>query len=403
MPRLACLLTAFIAVISCSQKTSDGLVKQRVERFENGLVEFTSVADLFQIGTVKSETRKTLAERMAYHKTPGISMAVIRDFGLDWAKPYGILRAGEGRPVALNSSFEAASTSKTVTAAIVLHYVEKGIFDLDENINSYLKTWRLAENELTRRQPVTLRLLLMHQAGLPATNFEQEANAGDPTLVQILKGERPALNKPAAVEYLPGSQWQYSNIGYVVIQQILEDAIGRPFPRIARETVFEPLGMKDSTFSYPLDEKLQANEAWPHDAKGILRRPEMVPHAQAHGGLMTTPTDLALFGIELMRAFNGRSDRLLSKDMARRMFTKALELDPKLFGFPCGEGLGVFLYGDGDDLIFLHPGGNSPGMICWLFGYPNTGRGGAVMLNGAGGEILALEIISALNREYGNK
>jgi CubicO group peptidase (beta-lactamase class C family) len=127
----------------------------------------------------------------------------------------------------------------------------------------------------------------------------------------------------------------------------------------------------------------------------------MCPTALAHGGLMTTPSDLALFGVELMRAYNGRSDRLMSQDMARRMFTKVLDLDPATMGgLPVGQGLGVFLYGEGDNLVFLHPGGNSPGMNCWLFGYPKTGHGAAIMTNGADGEILALEIISALNREW---
>ena len=69
------------------------------------------------------------------------------------------------------------------------------------------------------------------------------------------------MNKPAVVEYVPGTKWQYSNIGYVVIQEILEDALGKPFFQIARETVFKPLGMKNSSFIYPLDKKLQENEA----------------------------------------------------------------------------------------------------------------------------------------------
>ena len=403
MRRLICLMTILLAFISCSRKNSDELVKQRIDRIENGLVEFTSPKDLLRVGSVKSEDLRKLADRMKHYHTPGVSMAVIKDFALDWAKPYGVLKTGGGRPVATDSYFEAASTSKLVTAAIVLHHVEKGILSLDEDINTYLKSWRLPENDFTRQRKVTLRLLMTHQAGLPTTNFPQKENAGDPTLVQVLKGESPALNKPAVVEYVPGTKWQYSNIGYVVIQQILEDAIGKPFSQIARETVFEPLGMKNSTFIYPLDQKLQANEAWPHDAEGALREPGMVPNAQAHGGLMTTPTDLALLTIELMRDYNCRSDRLLSQQMARRMFTKVLDLDPAMLGIPLGDGLGVFLYGEGDNLAFLHPGGNSPGMNCMLIGYPKTGRGAVVMTNGERGEILFMEIISAINREYGQQ
>ena len=403
MHRFICLMTTLLALISCSRNSPDALLKQRIDRIENGLVEFTSPKGLFQVGSVKSEDLRTLAERMKHYHTPGVSMAVIKDFALDWAKPYGVLRTDGDRLVAADSFFEAASTSKLVTAAIVLHHVEQGILSLDEDINTYLKSWKLPENDFTRQQKVTLRLLLTHQAGLPATNFPQKENAGDPNLVQVLKGESPAMNKPAVVECVPGTKWQYSNIGYVVVQQILEDAIGKPFSQIARETVFEPLGMKSSTFIYPLDQKLQANEAWPHDAEGILREPGMCPTALAHGGLMTTPSDLALFTIELMRAYNGLSERLLSKEMARRMFTKVLDLDPAMFGIPLGEGLGVFLNGEEDNLVFAHPGSNSPGMNCWLFGYPRTGRGAVIMTNGAGGELLALEIISAVSREYGRK
>jgi CubicO group peptidase (beta-lactamase class C family) len=401
MHRLVCLMTVLLAVISCSQKTSDDLVKQRIDRIENGLVEFTSPKGLFQVASVKSEDLRTLAERMKYYHTPGVSTAVIKDFALDWAKSYGVLKAGSDRPVATDSYFEAASTSKLVTAVIVLHHVQRGILRLDEDVNAYLESWKLTESDFSRQQKVTLRLLLTHQAGLPTTNFPQKENAGDPTLVQVLKGESPAMNKPAVVEYVPGTKWQYSNIGYVVIQQILEDAIGKPFSQIAQETVFEPLGMKNSTFIYPLDEKLQANEAWPHDAEGILREPAMCPTALAQAGLMTTPSDLALLDIELMRAYNGRSGRLLSKEMARRMFSKVLDLDPEIFGgLPLGEGLGVLLSGEGDNLVFLHPGGNFPGMNCMLFGYPKTGRGAVVMTNGELGETLFLELVSAINREY---
>jgi hypothetical protein len=89
--------------------------------------------------------------------------------------------------------------------------------------------------------------------------------------------------------------------------------------------------------------------------------------------------------------------------MARLMFTKAVDLDPSVFGLPLSEGLGVFLYGEGDDLVFLHPGGNSPGMNCMLIAYPRTGRGAVVMTNGERGELLFMEIVAAINREYGKR
>jgi hypothetical protein len=116
---------------------------------------------------------------------------------------------------------------------------------------------------------------------------------------------------------------------------------------------------------------------------------------------VTTPSDLALFTCELMRAYQGLSSRLLSQQMACQMLHKALDLDPQMFGLPLGEGLGVMLYSTGRNLVFAHPGSNLPGTNCWLIGNPNVGKGAVVMTNGAMGEVLAMEIISAIIREYG--
>jgi CubicO group peptidase (beta-lactamase class C family) len=399
MHRLIFLLTLFLIILSCSSQKDKFQIEQKIHRIENGLVEFSSPGDMFQVDSSRNDL-KTLSDRMAHYKVPGVSIAVINDFKLEWAKPYGIIKAGSDKPVTTETYFQAASTSKLVTAAIVLHFVEQGILNLDEDVNKYLKSWKIPENDFTLEQPVTLRLLLTHQAGLPATNFPQQENAGDPTLVQVLKGELPARNKPAVVEYVPGTKWQYSNIGFVVIQQILEDVFEKPFNQIAQEMVFEPLEMKHSTFVYPLKPELQANEAMPHDAEGVLREPALPPTAVAHGGLITTPSELVLFTIELMRAYQGLSDRLMSKEMVWQMFHKELDLDPRMYDIPLGEGLGVILYGEGENFVFVHPGSNYPGMNCWLIGYPETGRGAVIMTNGAMGEVLAMEIIAAINREY---
>jgi CubicO group peptidase (beta-lactamase class C family) len=398
----ACLAAVLATGLLGFTQESGGPFPTRIERIENGLVEFSSPGDLFSAAPAAAPgALKPLAERMRRYNTPGLSLAVIDDFRIAGAKAYGVLKAGGGPKVDTESLFEAASTSKMVTAVLVLHYADRGVLDLDRDVNAYLKAWKLPENELSRERKVTLRLLLTHQAGLPATNFTKLEGAPDPTLLQILKAEPPATNKPAAVESVPGTKWRYSNIGYVLIQRVLEEALGRPFAQLANEVVFKPLGMRNSTFVYPLDPDRRAREAWPHDAQGILKPPAMSGSAQAQGGLMTTPSDLALFAIELMKAYQGRSDRMISRAAALRMLSPAVGLDPAMFGLPMSDGLGVFLHGGGDDLVFLHPGGNSPGSNCLLIGNPAAGRGAVVMSNGEQGELLLMEVVAAVNREYG--
>ncbi|MGZ5444571.1 MAG: serine hydrolase domain-containing protein [Thermoanaerobaculia bacterium] len=372
----------------------------QIERIENGLIEFTSPMAMFRADRPANAPLLTLSERMSHYRVPGLGVAAIQQSRLAWARSYGVLRAGAEARVTADTYFQAASTSKTVAASIVMHFVDKGLLTLDEDVNTYLRSWRVPDNPFTREKKVTLRLLLTHQAGLPSGNFAWNRDAAGPTLVQVLKGELPATNKPAVVELTPGSRWQYSNLGFVVVQQVLEDVAGKPYEQIAQEIVFRPLGMRHSTFEHPIRPP-RAGEAMPHDADGTPREPQMPPTAVAQGGLMTTPSDLALFAGALMNAFHGRPNPLLSQEAARQMFHRELDLDPKMFGGPFAEGLGGFLHGEGEDLALVSPGSNLPGMNCWLIAYPAQESGVVVMTNGVQGEILAMEIIAAVRRESG--
>jgi CubicO group peptidase (beta-lactamase class C family) len=385
---LPCVLLAVTGVACRGGNPAQEELARKVENVENGLVEL----DLASMNYAHPEIRMTLSERMAHYKVPGVSIAVIENNKVEWAKAYGVLDVESGTAVTTTSLFEAASTTKLLTGVIVLHFVERGQLDLDKDVNSYLKSWKIHDNEFTREQKVTLRRLLTHQSGInrPDGGFSA-AEGSEPPLLQILKGEFPAQNRPATVEYVPGAKWQYSNMGYVVIQQVVEDVLGKPFAVVARETVFKPLGMTSSTLVYPLTAEGQEKEAVPHDAEGKAHTPGMTPAAVAHGGLISTPSDLALLAIDLMRTYQGRSARVISPATAKLMFSR--ELDINIMGFPLGEGVGVILRGEGKDFSFLHPGGNDPGATCWLEGVPESGRGIVIMSNGAMGDVLSLEIL----------
>jgi len=392
MVLLVLLLTTFF----CTTQKENPEVEQKIRNIENGILEI----EIGTQGIKQTRKKSTLSERLTFYKIPGLSMAVVKGNNIEWTKTYGTLNVESGAPITTESIFQAASTSKMITAVLILHFVEKGKLDLDEDVNTYLKSWKIPENEFTRDKKVTMRLLLTHKSGLPITNFGYDEKIGIPSLVQVLKGESPAQNKAALVEFVPGTKWQYSNIGYDVLQLVLEDVVGKPFAQIARESLFEPLGMKSSTFVYPLKTELQAKEAMPHDDKGAVGEPAMHQTALAHGGLMTTPSDLAKFVIELMKAYQGESHRVLYQNMVKQLLKKELELDPEMFGFPLGEGLGVFLFGKGQDFSFGHPGSNLPGTTSWLIGWPDSGNAVIIMANGFRGDLLSMEILSTISSEY---
>lgn len=405
MHKLIITITIFSIFCSCSQEGSKSRIEQRIDRIENGLIEFgfNSAANLFQPDSVQRANTKTFAERIEHYKTPGVSVAVVNKNKVEWSKAYGIMDKNTGKPVTTETIFEAGSISKLITSVMALHFVQEGLLELDTDVNNYLKSWQVPENEFTCEDKVTLRRLLTHQAGLPATNYPHDDNMGYPTLIDVLNGEPPALNKPATPEFVPGMKWQYSNIGYNVIQLLLEDVSGKSFQEIAEEIVFKPLGMKNSTFVYPLDAERRKREAMPHDAEGISRKPGMHLTALAQGGLTTTPIDLAIFTNELMFSYQGKSEVMISQEMTKRLFTKECEIDQNMFPLPFSEGLGVFLMGEGRDFLFTHPGSNGPGSLGFLVGWPERGTGAVVMANGPGmvdGFLILMEIVSAINIEY---
>jgi CubicO group peptidase (beta-lactamase class C family) len=398
MVRKAILIFLVLIINTCTTPSKNQLVEQKIHRIENGLIEFSP-------GNEDSETQSVdslnLFERMGHYKVPGVSMAMVNDFQIEWSRSYGTINSVTLEPVSSQSIFQAASTTKMLVAAAALHYVGKGMLDLDSDINEYLHSWKVPENEFTREKKVTLRQLLAHQSGLPMTNFPYE-DGSIPTIIQVLNGEAPAQNTAANVEFLPGSRWQYSNIGYVVAQLVLEDLMNEPLSQIIRKVIFDPLKMDVSTLVYPLEEGPRKLEALPHDSEGIVQEAALHPTAVAQGGLMTTPEELALFTRELMLAYQGRSEIVINQEMVKLMFKPELDLDPRIFGVPLSQGMGVFLFGkDEDDWGFGHPGSNYPGSTCWLMGWPEKGVGLIIMTNGNLGELLPFEIMPTLTKEYG--
>jgi CubicO group peptidase (beta-lactamase class C family) len=99
-----------------------------------------------------------LADRMAALYVPGVSIAVIHDGKIEWARGFGVTRVG-GPAVTPDTLFQAASISKSVTAMAVLHLVESGKLNLDADANQYLKTWKVPANAFTEHAKVTLRAI----------------------------------------------------------------------------------------------------------------------------------------------------------------------------------------------------------------------------------------------------
>jgi CubicO group peptidase (beta-lactamase class C family) len=340
----------------------------------------------------RTPARWTLAERMANHRVPGVSIAVIDGGRVAWARGFGVKDAGGADPVTPATLFQAASISKPVSATAMLRLVERGTLDLDTDVNRYLTSWKVPENRFTATEKVTLRRIASHTAGLTVHGFPGYATTDSvPTAVQVLNGAKPANTRPVVVDTFPGAIWRYSGGGTTVMQQLLVDVTGKPFPTLMRELVLGPAGMTRSTFEQPLPASRVGEASHAHDRRGAVIPgswhvyPEMAP-----AGLWTTPTDLAKWALAIADARAGRSSALLRQETARQMLTEIRD------GYGIGPGLG----GSGTSFSFGHGGANE-GFHSELRYYPELGVGAAVMTNGDGGPLLIREVMYAIAAEYG--
>ena len=374
---LAAGLTAFAGPVQAFE--------DRIARIESRLVPRIVLRD-------RPEPPRTLAERMAHYRVPGVSLAFFDDGGVVWTRCHGLLRAGGTRRVDEETLFQASSVSKAATAMAILRLVREGRLDLDGDIAPRLRAWRLPQTPFTAREKATVRRLLSHSAGVTVHGF---AGYGPreplPITVQILSGAAPANNPPVTVDAVPGSIWRYSGGGYVLLQQLAEEATGQSFAEILSRTLLAPAGMGRSRLDQPLPAGLWENAARGHAADGsalpggAMTFPELAP-----AGLWSTPSDLARMAIALNAEHAGRADRLMGQALAREMLT-----------VQSGDwGLGVDLTALPGELSVSHVGTN-PGYQAYLIFSPGRKQGLAVMTNGASQSGFFLEIVMAVAREYG--
>jgi CubicO group peptidase (beta-lactamase class C family) len=332
----------------------------------------------------------SMIERMKNYNVPGVSIAVINNGKIEWAKGYGAREAGVDLPVDTNTLFQAGSISKPVTALGVLHYVGRGILSLDSKINDLLVSWKIPENQFTIKRPVTIRYLLCHGAGLNGHALgDYSKGERIPTPLQILDGLPPSKVGAVRVVTEPGTEFRYSGGGYLILLQAMTDVIGKPFPEIMKESVLGPAGMNRSGYFQERDYNITDNISVGHNGMGSVIEGYWLRLSNlAGGGLWTTPSDLCRYAIEVQKALKGESP-IISRDLAKEMLTGQIG----------SQGLGLFLQGQGDSIAFSH-GGDVRGYHNFVFAYASQGEGVAVMTNAERGSALYPEILRAVALVY---
>ena len=333
----------------------------------------------------------TLVERLKKCRTSAISIALIENFEISETYTYGVKRRTTEEKVTPDTLFQAASLSKPVFAVALMQLVERGILDIDTDISEYLVDYELPTFD-GKKYKITLKQLLSHRAGLNLHGFfGYKQGKKLPTVDQILTGEKPANHSKLKMERKPGTTEQYSGGGYVLAQKIITDVCKLDFCDLMDDLVLTPLSMSNSTFSQALAKEKIHQVAFGYNYFNLQLKGgfKIMPELSA-AGLWTTPSDLAQFGIEMMKALKGKSAFLEQK---------AAELMVKKAAKNLHYGIGFRVITSKKGLVFGHSGFNIgyKANMCFC---PDDGSGIVIMLNSDIGWRIPDEVTNAFMETF---
>jgi len=361
---------------------TSGIIEE-ISKIENGLLPDVIIEN-------EDRVLYSIIERMQYYDVPGLSIAVIKNNEIEWAKSYGVKEKGTSDIVTLNTMFQAASMSKPITGIVAVSLAEQGKIDLHKSVNEQLSSWQIPDNEFTQKTAVTPDLLLMHIGGINVHGFHgYSASDTIPNIIDILKGTSPANSEPMEVVFEPGTKWEYSGGGYTILQLLMEGVSGKPFPQLMKESLFNPLGIKNSTFSHNLSKSEEESiaKAYTYDGSMVKGGYHIYPE-KAAAGLWCTPSDYAKMVIEIQKAYFGQSNKIVSQKAAETLVTRNRGI--------MGYGFMIRLHGDSTAIAF---GGGNKGFTCNIFSYFHQGSGAVIMVNSDNGIVMG-EILRSMSEQY---
>jgi len=378
------LLILFLFPLTVCSQTIDPAIQKKITAVENSLAPSVVFGDTIP--------KLNIEKRMKETAIPGLSIAVIRDYKIEWAKAYGWADIEEKRKVTTDTRFQAASISKSLNSMGFLKLVEMGKIDPEADINNYLTSWKFPYDSLSNNKKISVYNLLSHTAGLDIHGFPgYEKTDTLPTLQQILDGKRPANTKAVRSLFEPGIKLKYSGGGTTISQLILTNVTNSNYADWMQKNVLEPLGMTNSSYQQPPTAVSNLATGYYGNGKPVTGKYHIYPE-QAAAGLWTTPTDLAKYIIECQLALEGRSKKVLSQSMMKKRLTPYIDSN---------AALGVFIEKKAGQLYFTHNGGNEA-FLCTSYGSMQGGNGVVIMINGENFAVIN-ELLNSVAIVYGWK
>jgi CubicO group peptidase (beta-lactamase class C family) len=326
---------------------------------------------LAQPAGLPPETEKAIAalvtKALAEDPVPSVSIAIVKDGKLAYAKAFGLARLEPRTPAAPEFRYKIASNSKQIAATAILLLAEEGKLSLDDRVSRFYP-------KLTRASDISVRQLLSHTSGYQdyyAVDYLAASMQRDMTPDGILE-----LYAQKPLDFEPGTRYQYSNTNYVLLGRIIEQVSGEPLAQFLRERIFDKLGM-DSAID------VDGRPLGPTDPAGYTRYalgpvrevgPEGKGWMWAAGELAMSASDLAKWDISLM------DGSILSPASLAALGTATLLNDGTASGYALGLGVSQMVNGHRK---WAHTGGAS-GFLSVNATYPDDRMAITVLTNGEG-------------------
>ncbi len=377
----------FLSLFFCIQ-TSNLSAQQHYSKAVNE--QIARVETTLSGGIVIDGKLYTLAERMKHYNVAGLSVAVIDNYQIVWAKGYGYADKKENRKVTANTMFEPGSISKSLNAVGILQLVQHGKLDLYQDINQYLVNWKFPYDTVSHGKKITTAQLLSHTAGLSVHGFpgyqRDSAIAG---VTDILDGRAPSNTEAVRSFTEPGKEARYSGGGILITQQMLTDLTKQRYEQYMYEHVLRPLGMTNSSYNQPPSVSQRKNLATGYKSNGNeVPGKYFVYPEKAAAGLWTTPTDICKYIIEMQQAYQGKSSRVINQEMVK-LHTTPVKND---------IAMGTYIQNRNGEKYFVHTASNE-GFSGLFIGGLTNGKGAAIFVNSDDASI-SFELVNTIALVY---
>jgi len=331
-------------------------------------------------------SEQTLADRMKFFHVPAVSIARIENGAVAEVGAFGARDIETSEPVSADTRFQAGGMGSPLVNLLALHLAASGKLNLDREVNTYLKGAKIPDNDFTKNRKVRVLDLLNGTSGLTQYKFTgYRPGAARPPLAALLGGTDPAEMEPLQVKSEPGRAFVGAGADQAVLEQVIVDAVGRPFAELMGENVFLPCGMTHSSY----EELPAVNVALGHYSTGelMLDRFHAYPE-QGETGLWTTAGDFARILCQVHLLLAGKPNAILPAD--RRDLLKRVVGPKRVLGL---------IKSDTTD-YFFH-GGDSYGFYANHMTDLQNGCGVVVMQNRVMSWRLSNEIIEAVGKQHG--